>query len=98
MSISRRAFLATSATAVAARRVDAAPPTLAPAGPRSFDPWLEIDATAIAHNVRTLSRLSNGRRIIAVAKNNAYGCGIATVCPVLERLAEVAGFAVVRAD
>src|SRR5215211_5334708 len=99
MPISRRVFLATSAVAVATRRLDAALPPLLPAGPRSqFDPWLEIDATAIAHNVRTLSRLSNGRRIIAVAKNNAYGCGIATVGPVLEPLPEVAGFAVVRSD
>jgi alanine racemase len=98
MSISRRAFLAGSALTIAARHAHAEP--AAPAEPRrgGSDPWLEIDPGALAHNVRTISRLTSGRPIIAVAKNNAYGCGIATVGPILEKLAEVAGFAVVRVD
>lgn len=64
----------------------------------SFDPWLEIDADALAHNARTIARLGGGRPIIAVVKNNAYGLGLETAGPILDRLPEVQSFAVVRAD
>jgi alanine racemase len=63
-----------------------------------FEPWLEIDAGALAHNVRAVARLAGGRPILAVAKNNAYGLGLATAGPLLARLDEVWGLAVVRAD
>lgn len=61
-----------------------------------FDPWLEIDPAALRHNVLTISRLAGGRPILAVIKNNAYGLGLTTVGPLLEPMAEIAGFAVVK--
>jgi alanine racemase len=67
-------------------------------GASTFDPWLEIDAAAIAHNAAAISRLSSGKPIIAVAKNNAYGLGLETAGPLLDRLAEVRMLAVVRPD
>ncbi len=62
------------------------------------DPWLEIDAAVLASNVRKVSQLVQGRAILAVVKNNAYGLGLATAGPILARLDAVWGFAVVRAD
>src|SRR5262249_33535674 len=98
MAISRRSFLASAAAAAAARHASAGS-VLQPAPVEQrgeFDPWLEIDAAALAHNVTTLARLSGGRPIFAVVKNNAYGCGITTVGPILDRLPGVAGLAAVR--
>src|SRR5256885_372538 len=100
MTFSRRSFIAASAAgALTARRAQglSSPDTVtsssapAPRKPGPFDPWLEIDAAALTHNVETVSRLVGGRPILAVAKNNAYGCGIATVGPLLDRHAAVAG-------
>jgi alanine racemase len=100
MAISRRSFLASSAVALAARRSPARSSDAAtPSAPRSeFDPWLEIDATALAHNVATVARLAGGRPIIGVVKNNAYGCGIATVGQILDRTAGVMALAAVRPE
>ena len=64
----------------------------------SFDPWLEIDRAALAHNVATASRMAGGKRVIAVAKNNAYGLGLGTAGPLLDALPEVSMLAVVRAE
>lgn len=63
----------------------------------SFDPWVEVIADALRHNVRELHRYS-GRRLMAVAKNNASGIGIAEVGPILDAMDEVAGLAVVRVN
>ena len=105
--ISRRSFVAT-ATAVAlgaggvGRRgasVDARGAEIAPrVNPAGFDPWLEVDRTALAHNVRAVTRLAGGRSVIAVVKNNAYGLGLETAGPILDSLAEVSHVAVVRSD
>src|SRR5262245_19432549 len=100
MSISRRSFLATATTAGVALTAQRAPAEVAPLPEKRgvFDPWLEIDAATLSQNVATLSRLASGRPIIAVVKNNAYGCGIMTVAPLLERLTPVIGYAAVRPD
>jgi alanine racemase len=68
------------------------------ANPTSLDPWLEVDRTALAHNVRAVTRLTGGKPIIAVVKNNAYGLGLETAAAILDSLAEVSHLAVVRAD
>jgi alanine racemase len=98
--LSRRAFLAKTAVAVSPVLLGARPhaAVLARISAPSFDPWLEIDATAIAHNARALARLAGGVPIIAVAKNNAYGLGLATAGPLLDRLAEITLIAVVRPE
>jgi alanine racemase len=97
--ISRRSFV-TGATA-AVLGVGGLP-RAAPSTPRvertTFDPWLEVDRAALAHNVRAVARLAGGRPLIAVVKNNAYGLGLETAGPILDSLAEVAHLAVVRAD
>jgi alanine racemase len=64
----------------------------------SFEPWLEIDAAAIRHNARTVSRLAAGRPIVAVVKNNAYGLGLEVAGPIVDRVPEVDTLAVVRAS
>lgn len=100
MSISRRTFVAaTAAMSMTPRTIEAAPGDKSPAqlGDR-FDPWIEIDPDALRDNVRTVARLAGGRPILAVVKNNAYGLGVSTVCPILERLPEIAGFAVVKEE
>ena len=61
-----------------------------------FDPWLELDPSALAHNAETVSRLGGGRPILAVAKNNAYGLGLGIAGPLFDRLSAIWGFAVVR--
>lgn len=98
MSVSRRSFVTGLAAAPA---LGALPGTAiaAPKGiaPDRFDPWIEVDAAALKHNVETISRLSGGRPILAVIKNNAYGLGLTTVASILEPLSQVKGFAVVKA-
>ncbi len=101
MSLSRRQFLASSAAAAGASAAEVA--TLeARAGPEAerdrFDPWIEVDRAALAHNVREISSLSENRPILAVVKNNAYGLGLTTTGPLLAQLEHIAGLAVVKAD
>ena len=62
-----------------------------------FEPWLEIDASAIRSNVAAVSRMAGGRPIVAVVKNNAYGLGLDIAGPVVDRLDQVRTLAVVRA-
>jgi len=65
--------------------------------PQTADPWIEVIADAIVNNVRELSRYT-GLRLLAVVKNNANGIGIREVGPILDRMSEVFGLAVVRVD
>src|SRR3972149_5456058 len=58
-----------------------------------YEPWLEIDAAALRRNVAEVSRLVEGRPILAVVKNNAYGLGLETVGPLLDPLPAIAGLA-----
>ena len=64
----------------------------------AYDPWLEIDASALRDNTRRVAGLSGGRPILAVVKNNAYGLGLEQTASLLEREAAIAGFAVVKPD
>lgn len=106
MTVSRRGFLAASATAIGAiderlRGASAGPvatPRVAQGPRRPSEPWLEIDAAALEHNVRTIARLTGGKPVLVVAKNNAYGLGLREAGPIFDRLPEVMGIAVVRTD
>ncbi|HVL66715.1 MAG TPA: alanine racemase [Vicinamibacterales bacterium] len=64
----------------------------------NYEPWLEIDAVALRHNVREIARLAGGRPVLAVVKNNAYGLGLARVGPVIDALAPVGALAVVKPE
>src|SRR5688500_2100070 len=102
MTISRREFLATSVAGAASLGLsDAATqpsPVASASAPGAFDPWLEIDAAALRHNVQVIGRLASSRPVLVVAKNNAYGLGLGVVGPILDPAPEVWGFAVVRPD
>jgi alanine racemase len=62
----------------------------------SFDPWVEISADHLRHNVLEISRRVDSRPILAVIKNNGYGGGVANVAQVLDGETAIAGFAVVK--
>ena len=66
--------------------------------PTRFDPWIELDQAAWTHNVREAARLANGRPILAVVKNNAYGLGDRAVGPLLADMSQVGGIATVRVE
>jgi alanine racemase len=105
MPISRRGFITSTlgtASAIALNGGDASPgatPATPPGPPRtSLGPWIEVDPGAIAHNVSAIAARTRNRPLLAVAKNNAYGCGLATAGPILDRLTAVWGLAVVRPE
>lgn len=49
--------------------------------------------SALVHNVNQVKRLAQGRKIIAMVKANAYGCGLDVVVPVLESHVDAFGVA-----
>lgn len=98
--MNRREFLWSTAAMGAASGLGAAQtPTgrLRRPDTESFDPWVEIIADAIRHNVQELHRRS-GCRLLAVIKNNANGIGLREIGPILDPMEEVYGLAVARVD
>lgn len=96
MHPTRRAVLASAAAlAVGPLRLRAAQ-ALPSAPPAGFDPWLEVHAANLAHNLAEVARVAKGQPILAVVKNNGYGLGVTTVAGLLEPASAVAGFAVVK--
>ena len=93
-TVPRRRFLATATLAGAAGLVR--PRGLRAQAPASLDPWIEIKAANLAHNVQQVARRAGGRPILAVVKNNAYGMGLAQAAKLLEPLAPIHGLAVVK--
>lgn len=98
MKPSRRSFLKAGAALTAF-------PTLSwPASPESspssvvssFDPWVEVHAQNLQHNVQQIARRVSGRPILAVIKNNGYGLGVVNVGRLLESSSAIAGLAVVK--
>lgn len=94
---SRRAFLKVAASVAPLSGLSTAT-ALSSAALRdsSFDPWIEIDASALHRNVAAIRQRVGGRPIMAVIKNNGYGAGVVNVARVLEPLDAIAGFAVVK--
>ncbi len=94
MRTSRRAFLRSASIAPVLARPSAE--AAAPIRDSSFDPWVEVHATNLRHNVAEIHRRTGGGPILAVIKNNGYGAGVANVARVLDPLEPIAGFAVVK--
>jgi len=82
----------------AADPVPQPPPASVSVPPRSssYDPWVEVSAANLAHNVAEIGRRVEGRPIIAVIKNNGYGCGVAVVGQLLDARPEIPALAVVK--
>ena len=108
MKTSRRTFLRTAAVGAAGAVLAGDPvqgqspsrtntPSPQELGDR-FDPWIEVEAGALAHNVAEIRRLTDNRPILAVIKNNAYGLELLKAAAILEPMPQIAGFAVVKAD
>lgn len=66
--------------------------------PDRFDPWVEVVRKNLVRGVDEVSRLSGGRPILAVVKNNAYGLDLATAGQILEKESGILGFAVVKGE
>ena len=83
--------------------------TLAAVGPMAFGrnevtvsaefqskPWIELSKAAYLHNASQISRMTGGKPVVAVLKNNAYGLGAAQVAPLLDQSDHIFGMAVVK--
>jgi hypothetical protein len=96
----RRTFLTlgpvAAGAATLARAPDAAARPPRQAVVSSFDPWIEIHSANLRHNVAEISRLADGRPILAVIKNNGYGMGVLNAAQLLEPSRAIHGFAVVK--
>src|SRR4030043_154307 len=54
---------------------------------RSLRPWIDLDRTALAHNVFTFRcLLPPDCRLMAVCKSNAYGHGLYDLAPALQEM------------
>ena len=97
MRVSRRTALRSALAPLALGLAPAArAETQTAARHSSFDPWIEIRPDHVRHNLREVSRLVEGRPILAVIKNNAYGMGLLNMARILETEAGVTGMAVVK--
>lgn len=94
MKTSRRKFIRTSFALPAS--LLSVSPLLDEQKPSGFDPWVEVHAGHLRHNVLEVARRASGRPILAVIKNNGYGLGVANVARILEPMAAVEGFAVIK--
>ncbi len=54
---------------------------------------VHVDAVSLLHNVRRIEQCAPGKKIIAMVKANAYGCGLSSVLPVLDGHVDAFGVA-----
>ncbi|KTD20732.1 alanine racemase [Legionella londiniensis] len=54
---------------------------------------IHIDSSALLHNVNRVREYAPGKKIIAMVKANAYGCGLSSVIPTLEGRVDAFGVA-----
>lgn len=54
---------------------------------------LLIQHSALLHNLSQIKRLAPGKKVIAMVKANAYGCGVREVAPILEGQVDAFGVA-----
>ena len=102
MQTSRRAFLrsgpALAVLGLGSTTIAGERPMTTPARESSFDPWIEVHAEHLRHNVQEVRRHVGGRPILAVIKDNGYGSGVVEVGGLLDGDDAVAGFAVIKVD
>lgn len=102
MTISRRTFLGAAALAgLAPKTAGTALANRTRVHVKSsdrFDPWVEVYPEAMRFNTRQVARLSGGRPILAVVKNNAYGLDLVKTARILETFPEIGGFADVKPE
>ncbi len=65
------------------------------AAPQS-KPWIELSKSAYLHNAAQISRMADGKPVVAVLKNNAYGLGGPEVSKILDQSKDIFGMAVVK--
>ncbi len=95
MKISRRSLLK-SALALPAFCHQSMAVEPSPQTHSSFDPWVELHAANLHHNIGEIKRRVDSRPILAVIKNNGYGCGVVNIARLLDSAPAIAGFAVVK--
>jgi len=54
---------------------------------------LAIEPSALLHNLAQIRRFAPGKKVIAMVKANAYGCGVRVVAPVLDGQVDAFGVA-----
>ena len=59
--------------------------------------WAEINLNALVHNFNLIKTMTNGKRIMAVVKANAYGHNVSDIVPILDK-AGADSFAVSNID
>ena len=59
-------------------------------------PWIELSRSAYLHNASQISKMADGKLVIAVLKNNAYGLGKVEVGQILDKSPHIFGMAVVK--
>ncbi|MDP3706415.1 MAG: alanine racemase [Legionellaceae bacterium] len=55
--------------------------------------YLYVDSAALLNNVKRVKQYAHGKKIIAMVKANAYGCGLPAVLPSLEPYVDAFGVA-----
>ena len=63
-----------------------------------FDPWVEVRGDHVKHNLGQVRSRVQGRPILAVIKNDAYGMGIRNMARILEPEPAIVGLAVVKLE
>jgi len=97
MKISRRSLFSNTLAGAAMTFVTPARTVSASEGSYStFDPWVEIRPDHVRHNVAQVRDQVDGRPILAVIKNNAYGMGLTNMGRILDSESAIAGLAVVK--
>lgn len=57
---------------------------------------VHVNAMALLHNLRQIRHAAPGKKVVAMVKANAYGCGLSSVLPVLEGQVDAFGVACIE--
>lgn len=101
MKNNRRAFLSSTLVGLTTLSTTSLPAIITQKGEVNHQrflskPWLEISKAAYWHNAAQINKMANGRPILAILKNNAYGIGAVEVAKILNESTFIWGIAVVK--